>query len=119
MSSFTKVKGGYGKLENNTIVTYYYTRKTATLLVRHLDYETNDELAREEISTVRYGDEYETGTKDIRYYIYNSVSGVPSAIVDSDYIEVINHETIKAHRLMMSLARRNPALQTFFSEVPS
>ena len=87
--NFYRVVGNeYGKLENDTTVTYYYTRKLATITVRHLDFETHDELAREEIINTRYGEEYETKTKDIRYYIYHSVSGVPSGIVESDNIEV-------------------------------
>ena len=87
--NFYRVIGDeYGRLENNITVTYYYTRKLATLIVRHLDYETNDELSREEISTVRYGEEYETNPKEIRYYIYNSVSGIPTGVVNSDTITV-------------------------------
>ena len=77
-----------GKLENDTVVTYYYVRKTATLTVRHLDFETKAELASEEVSTVRYGEEYETHRKEIKYYDYNSVSGLPTGVVDSDNIVV-------------------------------
>ena len=87
--NFYRVIGNeYGKLEDNVVVTYYYTRKETTLTVRHLDFETNEELAREEISTVRYGDNYETKAKEIRYYIYHSVSGIASGVVDSDNIVV-------------------------------
>ena len=77
-----------GRLEENVTVTYYYVRKTSTLVVRHLDFDTREELAREEISTVRYGEEYETSTKEIKNYIYNSVNGVPNGIVDSNPVVV-------------------------------
>ena len=77
-----------GKLEDNITVTYYYVRKISTLIVRHLDFETREELAREEVSTVRYGETYETHPKEIRYYIYNSVSGVPNGKIDTNPVVV-------------------------------
>jgi len=77
-----------GRLESDTRVTYYYVRKTGKLIVKHLELGTNTELRNTVTTDVRYGDNYETHQEEIRNYEFNSVSGIPTGIIENDITKV-------------------------------
>ena len=80
-----------GTISNHTTVNYYYQKKQATLIVKHLEYETNKELAPSETKNVYYGDEYKTevSEKVTKNYIFKTKTNNYQGTVKEEIIEVI------------------------------
>ncbi len=65
-------------VEEKTIVTYYYAKKTGDLEVRYLEKGTDKELSTKEESTKAVGEDYTTDKKEIADYDFVEVVGSES-----------------------------------------
>ena len=99
-----------GTVSGNIEVTYYYKLKSSTLVVKHLEYGTNKELAQEERKTLKYTDEYETSvsTSVPGNYEYYSKTDNYKGIVATDNIEVIYYYQEKDSRLSTTITIKAP-----------
>ena len=81
-----------------------FTKKEATLTVKHLITGTNTPLGGEQTSTVYYTDEYSTTSLDPipTNYKLDSITGVANGIVNSDNIEVIYYYSLKPSNIKVN-----------------
>ena len=78
-----------GTVKGDVIVTYYYTIKTGTVTVHHVDMDTGEDLEAPTVTTYKYHTYYETGPKDIfTNYIYDSVTGEANGEVTQENVIV-------------------------------
>ena len=94
-----------GTVSGDIEVTYYYKLKNSTLIVKHLEYGTNKELAPQETKTLKYTDEYETSESASvpGNYEYYSKTENYKGIVATDNIEVIYYYQVKDSKLSSSV----------------
>ena len=95
---YTTADSVSGTMSGNVEVTYVYTRKTATLTVRHQDSEGN-ELATTETSTVLYGDTYTTHPSPDLTTAYNYTASGPESDTVSGDITITYTYTKKTYTL--------------------
>ena len=84
--NYVKVEGpATGDVDSDDlVVTYYYSRRTYTLTVRHLEYGTSNILAETETSQYRYRENYTTLPKVIsNYKVYQVPANANGRIEDN------------------------------------
>ena len=82
-----------GIVKGDVIVTYYYTIKTGSVRVRHIDMDTGEDLEAPTVTVYKFHETYETGPKDIfLYYIYDSVDGIPNGEITSEEEVVVTYK---------------------------
>ena len=125
-----------GTVKGDVIVTYYYTKKTGTVTVRHVDIANGEDLEPPTITTYKYHETYEFEPKDIfQYYLYDSVEGNPTGEITGPSVTVIfkyrkktaqifvyhlidsTHETL-APRVIIPVDYGDSYTTTISSEIP-
>ena len=82
-----------GIVKGDVIVTYYYTIKTGSVRVRHVDVDTDEDLETPTVTVYKFHETYETGPKDIfLYYEYDSVDGITSGEITSEDEVVVTYK---------------------------
>lgn len=100
-----------GKVEQDNIeINYFYQRKTATLIVKHLEKNTNKELASQQVETKKYGEKYETtlSSKVAQNYELHSKTNNFTGTVSTDQIEVIYYYQLKDSNLETTISKIGP-----------
>ncbi len=91
-----------GKVEKGTTeVTYYYTRTPSKVTTKYVD-EDGNEIAPEDVTEGKAGDEYTTKPKDLDDYEYYEVTGDdPSGKLTDDPKEVVYHYRRKPAKVVV------------------
>ena len=99
-----------GTITNNVVVDYYYQKKTATLTIKYLEYNTNMELLPEDVSTVYYGDTYITKESNniTNNYVLKTKTNNYEGVVNTPTIEVIYYYEKKNSQLDTIITKEGP-----------
>ncbi len=99
-----------GVISGDVTVNFYYRLKTATLIVNHLEEETNNVLAPQETKTVNYGDTYTTSISSKlpnNYHLTRKTDNY-TGIVGENIIEVTYYYKKTDSKLSTSIKATGP-----------
>ncbi len=95
-----------GIVSGDIEVTYYYVLKESKLIVKHLEYETNNELIPQETIELKFGEEYITAESpliDNSYKLHSKTENY-KGLVTTDTIEVIYYYEKKNSELNSTIS---------------